>query len=130
MEQDLFFVGIRDSVELRKELLLSSKNVLDSLRKYEQYKVIKDQKFQYVAELKRVFDELLVLNKKLRGKMPKVPGKTPMLPGAKEPVEEEEQPIKQSQKQPIKMERQEKLSKLDMLEQELARVEERLGRLH
>ena len=73
MEQDLFFVGIRDSVELRKELLLSSKNVLDSLRKYEQYKVIKDQKFQYVAELKRVFDELLVLNKKLRGKMPKVP---------------------------------------------------------
>ena len=86
MEQDLFFVGIRDSVELRKELLLSSKNVLDSLRKYEQYKVIKDQKFQYVAELKRVFDELLVLNKKLRGKMPKVPGKTPMLPGAKEPV--------------------------------------------
>ena len=130
MEQDLFFVGIRDSVELRKELLLSSKNVLDSLRKYEQYKVIKDQKFQYVAELKRVFDELLVLNKKLRGKMPKVPGKTPMLPGAKEPVEVEEPQVKQSQKQSIKMERQEKLSKLDMLEQELARVEERLGRLH
>lgn len=129
MEQDLFFVGIRDSVELRKELLLSSKNVLDSLRKYEQYKVIKDQKFQYIAELKRVFDELLVLNKKLRAKMPKVPGKTPSFPGAKESPAEEE-PAKQSSKQPVKIERQEKLSKLDLLEQELARVEERLGRLH
>jgi len=110
MEDELFFVGIPDPIELRKELLTSSKNIIDSLRRHEKYQNIKDQKLQTIMDLKRVFDELLILNKKLRGKLPKIPFKTPKAPKETTPSK----PAKGA------------ISKLDILESELSRVEERL----
>ncbi|HLF54773.1 MAG TPA: hypothetical protein VI612_03570 [Candidatus Nanoarchaeia archaeon] len=118
MENELFFVGIRDPIELRKELLLSSKNLIDSLRRYEAYKTIKDQKLRQIIQLKRVFDELLVLNKKFRGKLPRVPVKTPSV--------EREEPKPRSAPSRLKPSAK---TKMEMLEEELAKVESRLGSL-
>jgi polyhydroxyalkanoate synthesis regulator phasin len=119
MEEELFFVGIRDPIELRKELLTSSKNLIDSLRRYEAYKDIKEEKLQHVMELKHVFDELLVLNKKLRNRLPRIPIKTP-------PVMREMPEPRQIQKgKPVKLTR----NKIDVLEEELSKIEERLGSL-
>jgi len=115
---ELFFVGIRDPVEIRKELLTSSKNIIDSLRRYEKYKIIRETKTKHIVELKRVFDELLVLNKKLRGKLPKIPIKAPQIGE----VKLEQKTIKKAIKDIPK-------SKLDILEQELSKIEERLGSL-
>jgi len=116
MEDELFFVGIRDPIDLRKELLNSSKNLIDSLKRYEAYKDIKEEKLMHIMELKRVFDELLVLNKKLRNKLPHIPVKAaPTLAR-----ETREIPTKQS-----KLPR----SKIDVLEEELSKIEERLGTL-
>ncbi len=116
MEDQLFFVGIKDPIELRKELLTSSKNLIDSLRRYEAYKNVKEEKLQYIMELKRVFDELLVLNKKIRGKLPQMPIRTPKV--------EREMPSQKSGK-PTKLSK----SKIDVLEEELGKIEERLGGL-
>ncbi len=116
MEDELFFVGIRDPIELRKELLTSSKNLIDSLRRYEAYKDVKEEKLQNIMDLKRVFDELLVLNKKLRNKLPHIPVKaTPTLAREMPP----------SKGKPVKLSR----DKIDVLEDELAKIEERLGSL-
>lgn len=118
MEDGLFFVGIRDPIELRKELLTSSKNLIDSLKRYEAFKDVKEEKLQHVMELKHVFDELLVLNKKLRNKMPHIPIK------AAPPI------LRETREMPVKG-RSIKLSKgkIDVLEEELAKIEERLGSL-
>ena len=116
MEDELFFVGIRDPVELRKELLTSSKNLIDSLRRYETFKDMKEEKLQHILQLKRVFDELLVLNRKLRGHLPRVPIKTPIV------AREEKTPKMPKIKTAAK-------NKIDVLEQELSKIEERLGSL-
>ncbi len=116
MEENLFYVGIQDPVELRKELLLSSKNLIDSLKRYESYQSVRSEKLQFVLELKHVFDELLVLNKKLRAKLPKVPVKQPAL------KRELPKPKKTEMKGASR-------SKLQLLEDELAQVEKRLGSL-
>lgn len=113
MEDQLFYVGIPDNVEIRKELLTSSKNLLDGLKRYERYKNIKEQKVAYIVELKRVFDELLVLNRKLRTKLPKTVGTPP-------PAE-----LKTSKHKKPKA----KKSHLDALEDELSKIEERLESL-
>src|SRR5574341_2379281 len=118
MEEELFFVGIRDPVELRKELLTSSKNLIDSLKRYEAYKDFKEAKLTHIIQLKRVFDELLVLNRKLRGHLPRIPVKVP--PVARE---EERRPAKVGK--PMKMAK----NKVDILEEELSKIEERLGSL-
>ncbi len=116
MEDELFFVGIRDPIEIRKELLTSSKNLIDSLRRYEAYKTVKEEKIRHIVELKKVFDELLVLNKKVRGNLPKIPIKAPAV--ARETREEKMPKAKPMAK-----------TKIDVLEQELAKIEERLGSL-
>ncbi|MEM3154495.1 MAG: hypothetical protein QW165_02930 [Candidatus Woesearchaeota archaeon] len=120
MEEELFFVGIRDPIEMRKELLISSKNLIDSLRRYEAYKQLKEEKLQHVLALKRVFDELLVLNRKLRGHLPRIPVKVPALTREEKPA-----------KMPKMMTRMKTVtkSKIDVLEEELSKIEERLGHL-
>ncbi len=115
MDDELFYVGIRDPIEMRKELLTSSKNLIDSLRRYEMYKNVKEEKLRYIMELKHVFDELMVLNKKLRGKMPRTPIKVPTA------ITREKEPPKKATKISS--------TKIDVLEQELAKIEERLGSL-
>lgn len=123
MEPELFFVGIRDPIEIRKELLTSSKNLIDSLRRYEAYKDLKNEKQQHIMQLKRVFDELLVLNKKLRGKLPRIPLKTPTV--ERDDIRQTKLVPKQQPKSTIKYTK----SKIDVLEDELSKIEERLGSL-
>ena len=113
MESELFFVGIRDPIELRKELLTGSKDIIDSLKRYEQYKDLKEEKLHHIMELKRVFDELLVLNKKLRTKLPRTPIKVPI-------PRETRGKARTTKITP---------AKIDVLEQELSKIEERLGSL-
>lgn len=119
MEEELFFVGIRDPIELRKELLTSSKNLIDSLRRYEAFKDLKEEKLQHVIELKRVFDELLVLNRKLRNHLPRIPIKVPTV------MKETPARPGKAMPKPAKTAR----NKIDVLEEELSKIEERLGSL-
>ena len=118
---DLFYVGIRDPIEVRKELLHSSKSLIDSLRRYEAFKDLKEEKLRQVLQLKHVFDELIVLNKKLRGKFPSMPIKPAPVSLARE-LEEARAPR-------AKLVPKHEKSKLDVLEEELAKVESRLGSL-
>jgi len=109
MGDELFFVGIRDPIEIRKDLLTSSKNLIDALKRHARYKGLKDVKTENIMNLKRVFDELLVLNKKLRNKMPRTSFKAP-----KESKPKEKAVPK---------------AHVDVLEQELSKIEQRLGSL-
>jgi len=113
MDDQLYYVGITDAADMRRELLTSSKNVLDGLKRYERYKNIRQDKLGYIMELKRVFDELLVLNKKLRGKLPKTVGKPPAPKTETRKTKKKEAPR----------------SQLSQLEDELSKIEERLSSL-
>ncbi len=108
-----FFVGILEPVEVRKELLTSSRQLVNSLRKYEDYKHSRDEKLRYIIDLKRVFDELLVLNRKLRSRLPRTIG-SPHISSRQKTHSKPAQKTTPS-------------AKADLLERELSRIEERLG---
>jgi len=112
-----FFVGIKDPVRVRRDLLTSSKGILDSLKKYDDFASARDEKQKYIVDLKRVIDELIVLDKKVRGHLPATPLKISGLekPKMKKGKKEEVIPMARS--------------KLDLLEQELSKVESRLKAL-
>lgn len=112
MKDDLYFVGIPDATELRKELLTSSKTIITILKRQDHYAAIKAKKQHAISDLKRAFDELMVMNKKLRNKLPEKAVKMPK-------KKKEERPAKKAIPK----------SKLDKLEHELAKIEERLGSL-
>ena len=67
------FVGISNPILVRRNLLLSSKTLIDALKRQEGLVDLRLRKESYLVEFKRISDELVVLNKKLRSHLPKVP---------------------------------------------------------
>lgn len=116
MEQDVFYVGVSDPAGLRRDCLLGGKALLDILKRYEVSKELRENKLEYIYELKRVFDEILVLNRKLRTKLPKVP-EAPAIDDKERPAAK-----KLPKKAPVR-------THMDILEDELAKIEERLEAL-
>lgn len=112
------FVGIHDLVEIRRHILYASRESLKILKAYEQYKHFRTEKLQQVIKLYRVLSELSALNRKLKSMLPKIAVEeqasiieTPIFEGAEELV-----------LKPAK-------SKLEILEDELAVIEQRLSAL-
>ncbi len=71
MKDSLYYVGIKDPAEMRRTLLYSSKDLIDSLRGYENFKKIKERKKNLIEELKLTIEELIVLNRRLTVRLPK-----------------------------------------------------------
>jgi hypothetical protein len=113
VNKEPFFVGINDTVFVRRSVLLSSKNLIDCLKKYEGLVDLRLRKQNYVVEFKRVVDELLVLNRKLRSHLPKMH------------VREKEVLVRTKPEPHIPNHK----SHLDVLEAELSRVEAKLDHL-
>lgn len=134
-DQGLLFVEIKEPSATRRDVLMSTKDVLDALKRYEEYKTVKAEKQKAVEQLKKTVDDLLVLNRKLRSRMPKASVKIPelMIRARAAPTE--------SASPRFAREREEKAitgptpsaarpkSKLDVLQEELERIESRLGAL-
>lgn len=111
------YVGIKSPIELRRDVLLSSKDALDLLRKIEVMRGLRKQKEETQNDLHHVFEQLIVLNKKFRSAMPKATiSEVPVLemPVVETPVE-----------YPVSGEK----TKLQILEEELSAIENKLAAL-
>lgn len=117
IKKENFFVGINNPVVIRRNLLSASKELIDSLKKYERYELIRNTKHEYVVELKKILDEAVVLNKKLRSHLPKNSAEeAPKLKPAKI-AHKKAKETGSSQ------------AKVDILEQELSKIEGKLDAL-
>lgn len=117
-QEELFYVCVHDPVSLRRNLLLSSKALLDCLKTFELHNAVKNEKSKLFHDLKRVFDEILTLDRKLKSLLPKV--KVPAYVKKEEVPKKIEKP-KESEYVPK--------TKLDVLEEELSKVESKLSSL-
>ena len=111
-EQQFFYVGISSPEDIRRELLQSSKLLINLMRRTEVFNEIKQLKLAYSTELNKTMDELQSIQRKLRSKMPRLPTQPSV-----EVVHEREQTTEKEEH--IK-------SQIEQLEDELARIEERL----
>ena len=121
-EPELLFVELREPASIRRDVLMATKDVLDSLKRYEEYKATKAEKMKALAELKHVVDDLLSLNRRLRSKMPKAPIKVSEL------TREKEEMVERDFTGPSPSVARPK-SKLDVLQEELEKIESRLSAL-
>ena len=120
-EEKIFYVGIKEPFELRKNLLESSKMIIKSLQKYQKFKDIKLRKSEYLSELKDIIKEIKKLNLLLNSKLPETDiklSRTVLPNGKKEPEET-------MTKADIK-----KKNELEKLESELSSIESKLDSLN
>ncbi|MBN2111612.1 hypothetical protein JW707_00780 [Candidatus Woesearchaeota archaeon] len=111
-DEEPLFVGVPDPFDLRKGILTSSKDILNSLRRYENFIAIKKEKMKHTVEIVKIMKEISSLTKKLKLEMPK----TSAMLKAKPRIEFPEKIIEEK-------------TKLAELESELANVEEKLNRM-
>lgn len=119
-EESAFYVCIDDPISMRRDFLLSSKNILDTLKTFESASEVRSEKLSLFHELKDVCNDILKLDRKLRSLLPKTKISANIFKA-------EKAPLKKIVKKPAK--KSVLKAKLDVLEDELSRVESRLRSL-
>jgi hypothetical protein len=70
-EDESYFVSIKDPLDLRRQLLESSKKSIHCLQNYQRILLIREKKQKEISELRSTLKELAYLNKKFNDKLPK-----------------------------------------------------------
>jgi len=71
-ENDMLFVGIRDHIDIRKNMLESSKNVIGCLQRYEKLRITREDKEKEVQKLRLSIKEIEEAIIRLKNTLPKV----------------------------------------------------------
>ena len=66
-----FYVGVKEPVSLRRNILESLKSVIQRLKDYENLKLIRKEKYKNVLEFRDKINEILVLLSDLKEHLPK-----------------------------------------------------------
>lgn len=121
-DDNVFYVGIGEPNELRKDLLGCSKTIISCLKDYENYKDIRAEKDKVAIELKKAISEIIFLNEKLTEFFPKTRLRA-MDKEQKEEIEKRSKRISGNRKR-ISSAKDEDIKRL---EEELSAIEERLS---
>ncbi len=122
-KEKVFYVEVKEPLDLRKNLLEYSKMVVKSLQKYERFKELRRKKIEYTITLRGIIKEIKRLNNDLISKLPETKVKEgkrerKVFPKGKKEIEEE------ISKAEIK-----KMNELEKLEAELSSIEAKLNTL-
>lgn len=126
--ESIFYVGVKDPVELRRSILESSKEMLQHLQRADKFKEVREEKAAEISKLKVTMDQLNKLVRKLRLAMPKTgvraaAGKKKETKHKKSAKAHKQEEVELTVEKPIQM------SELEKLESELSEIEGRLTKL-
>lgn len=120
-----YFVRVHEPDEIRRELLTTSKMVLGALRRYEHYRELRKAKLAASQELAREWNELNKLQRRLKAALPKTDIR-PAPARKMQPVPAQPSP-KPVQKAADK--HREHKTKMQLLEEQLSKIEGKLTQL-
>ena len=66
-----FFVGIKEPIEVRRNILEVAKESIQTLQMFEKFRIIRDEKIKCISELKSNLREIARLLSKLKSSVPK-----------------------------------------------------------
>ena len=127
-EGSVFYVGVKDPIEIRRSLLESSKEMLQYLQRAEKFKAVRKEKAEQIAKLREIMKEITGLVRKLKSQLPKT--------GLRTKAVKKEKPKKAKKKEkvekeapPPEVEKPAEMTELEKLESELGEIEGRLTKL-
>ena len=129
-EDSVFYVGIKDPIEIRRSILESSKEMLHYLQRAEKFKHVRKEKAVQIAKLKEDMKEITKLTRKLKSLLPKS-GLRAAKPKPKPKPQKKAKKKAEAKKEapPVEVEKPKETSELEKLETELGEIEGRLTKL-
>lgn len=140
-KEEVFYVGVKDPIEIRRSILESSKEMVQYLQRAERFKKVRAEKSEQIAKLKETTHEITKLVRKLKAALPKTKLRARLHKHeeeirkkviVKELKEVKEEAKVKKKKVPVKEEEEEKkkpMTELEKLETELGEIESRLTKL-
>ena len=120
-KEDGIFVGVKDPLRVRKDILESSRDVLDGLKSYESFKQVREEKRMLFEQLRSDARSISLLIGRLRGELPQL-----KVPSAKvEKAKEQPQPKQGG----VAVEKAKPATEVQRLEEELAQLEEAVQKM-
>lgn len=119
MKEDLFYVGIKNPLDVRRSLLESYKHMIKGLQRHERFKEVREEKAEQIIKLKNVMGDIEKLNARLKAELPKTELR------AKKEKETEKEGRKLSKHAHSKHPK--KVSEIERLEKELDEIENKLS---
>jgi len=116
MEESQYFVEIKEPVDIRRNILSSSKQIIQILQRYERIKILRVKKIEKMAVLRALNKEINLLVAKLKKSFP---------------IAEMRVKLGKEEKKPKKREEKEEFAGDDLrkLELELRMIENKIDRL-
>ncbi len=128
--QELFFVEVRDPIDLRRNLLQTLKDVLESMQKFEKFKALRHEKLEQINKLRILLKDTNKLLGKLKLKMPQTNLRAMVIQEQKKQKKAEEKNTKKEKVQERLHESPRKeLSDIEKLESEINAIEGKLKNL-
>ncbi len=114
-----FYVGVKEPVRLRKNLLESSKGIVQGLKDYEKLKLIREERHEKILEFRNKINEILALLSCLKEHFPKNEMKEDVY------VKSKTEKTKKGKTKKVNI----KIDEIDRLENDLAEIESRLSNM-
>lgn len=128
-EKDLFFVEVRDPVDVKRNVLESQKEIIEDLQRYENIKVLREKKLEEIDKLRGMLKELLKLISDLKAGLPKTMLRETVNIKRKSKAEEKKSDEKKAKEAEQEKEARKPMSELEKLEGELSSIEGKLSSL-
>jgi len=128
-EKDLFFVEVRDPVDVKRNVLESQKEIIEDLQRYENIKVLREKKLEEIDKLRGMLKELLKIISDLKAALPKTMLRETVKIKRKSKAEEKKAEEKKSKEAEQEKEARKPMSELEKLEGELSAIEGKLSSL-
>ncbi|MBW2979294.1 hypothetical protein DRZ77_01110 [Candidatus Woesearchaeota archaeon] len=121
------YVGIEDPIMLRRQLLEATRDILQYLKRYEEFKKVREKKLEIISEIRAVSNEIGKLIWRVKRLLPKTGVRLP-----KKKIEIEEAKLLEGARPRVKKKAKipkPELSAIEKIESELSAIEEKLARL-
>jgi len=117
-KEDAYFVGLEEPNELRRTILESTRDIVDVLKKFEEFKSVRDEKTKEIEKLRSDMRGISRLIVKLKAELPKTKLRMKLY--------KHEKVVKRKVLTGEKKVKKKELTELDKLESELGEIEGKL----
>ena len=130
-KKEVFFVGVKEPVEMRRNILEASREMVLLLQMYEKFKTVREEKRRNIDKLRGMIREIALLASRLKKHLPKTDLRAMPIQEIVRKPKKVEYKTEESVREVKKEERvlSKELTEIEKLEAELASIEMKLNNL-